>query len=83
MRLLDLPTDLASTLNSENSSDIGAATDLPLDAALAIDTAPRTCGRELNSAGRSGSSEPPWPVPVGSPVCPMKPSITRWKTMPS
>ncbi|MCT8176332.1 biosynthetic-type acetolactate synthase large subunit [Variovorax sp. CY25R-8] len=41
MRLLDLPTDLASTLNSENSSDIGAATDLPLDAALAIDTAPR------------------------------------------
>jgi acetolactate synthase-1/2/3 large subunit len=41
MRLLDLPTDLASTLNSENSSDIDAATDLPLDAALAIDTAPR------------------------------------------
>ncbi len=41
MRLIDLPTDLASTLNSENSSDIGAATDLSLDAALAIDTAPR------------------------------------------
>lgn len=41
MRLLDLPNDLALTLDAENLSDIGAATDLPLDAALAIDTAPR------------------------------------------
>jgi len=41
MRLLDLPNDLALTLDSENLSDIDAATDLPLDAALAIDTAPR------------------------------------------
>lgn len=41
MRLLDLPNDLALTLDAENSSDIDAATDLPLDAALAIDTAPR------------------------------------------
>ena len=35
-----------------------------------------------NSAGRSGSSEPPVPVPVGSPVCAMKPSMTRWKATP-
>ncbi|SFO46861.1 acetolactate synthase, large subunit [Variovorax sp. PDC80] len=41
MRLLDLPNDLALTLDAENLSDIDAATDLPLDAALAIDTAPR------------------------------------------
>ncbi len=41
MRLLDLPNDLALTLDAENLSDIGAATDLSLDAALAIDTAPR------------------------------------------
>ena len=41
MRLLDLPNDLALTLDAENLSDIGVATDLPLDAALAIDTAPR------------------------------------------
>jgi hypothetical protein len=37
----------------------------------------------LNSALRSGLSEPPMPVPVGSPPCAMKPSITRWNTTPS
>ena len=31
----------------------------------------------VNSAGRSGSFDPPVPVPVGSPPCAMKPSITR------
>ena len=30
----------------------------------AIDTTPRMCGRSLNSAGRSGSVEPPSPVPL-------------------
>ena len=48
----------------------------------AIDTEPRTCGSFENSA-LSGSPMPPEPVPVGSPVCAMKPSITRWKTTPS
>ena len=43
----------------------------------AIETLPRKCGIALNSAFRSGSEEPPCPVPVGSPVCAMKPSITR------
>ena len=45
--------------------------------ARAIDTVPRKCGTALNSALRSGSGDPPVPVPVGSPVCAMKPSITR------
>ena len=49
----------------------------------AIDTVPRRCGMALNSALRSGSCDPPPPVPVGSPVCAMKPSITRWKASPS
>src|SRR5260370_15064208 len=48
----------------------------------AIETAPRTCGCLLNSAG-SVSPMPPVPVPVGSPVWAMKPSITRWKTPPA
>ena len=43
----------------------------------AIDSVPRKCGIGLNSALRSGSGEPPCPVPVGSPVCAMNPSITR------
>src|SRR3546814_2777870 len=38
--------------------------------ARAIATVPRRCGRSLNSAFRSGRSDPPWPVAVGSPVCP-------------
>ena len=50
--------------------------------ARAIDTVPRTCGSLLNSAF-SFLPEPPVPVPCGQPVCAMKPSITRWKTMPS
>jgi lipopolysaccharide export system permease protein len=44
---------------------------------------PRSNGTSLNSAGRSASSEPPRPVPVGSPVCAMKPGMTRWKVTPS
>src|SRR5664280_1228608 len=51
-------------------------------AARAIDTVPRTCGSLLNSA-LSFWPEPPVPVPCGQPVCAMKPSITRWNTMPS
>ena len=46
-------------------------------------TVPRLNGSWVNSALMSGSLEPPMPVPVGSPVWAMKPSITRWKTMPS
>ena len=46
----------------------------------AIDTLPRRWGSRLNSALRSGSSEPPCPVPLGSPVWAMKPGITRWNT---
>ena len=49
----------------------------------AIEQVPRTCGSALNSALRSGSSEPPEPVPVGSPVWAMKPSMTRWNGTPS
>ena len=44
--------------------------------ARAIDTVPRTWGSLLNSAGRFWP-EPPMPVPVGSPVCAMKPAMTR------
>ena len=44
---------------------------------------PRSNGTFENSALRSGLDEPPVPVPVGSPVCAMKPGITRWKTTPS
>ena len=43
----------------------------------AIETMPRTCFSPLNSACRLGSSEPPAPVPVGSPVCAINPAITR------
>ena len=42
----------------------------------AIATAPRANGSGENSAFK-GCPEPPVPVPVGSPVCAMKPSITR------
>ena len=49
----------------------------------AIETTPRTCGSALNSACRSGRSEPPVPVPFGQPVWAMKPSITRWNATPS
>src|SRR5690348_8758660 len=51
--------------------------------ARAMEQVPRTCGSELNSALRFGYFEPPVPVPFGHPVCAMKPSITRWKTIPS
>ena len=49
----------------------------------AMEQTPRTCGSRLNSAVRFGLSEPPEPVPVGSPPWAMKPGITRWKTTPS
>src|SRR3982074_796186 len=48
----------------------------------AIEVVRRTCGSLLNSAF-SFLPEPPVPVPCGQPVCAMKPSITRWNTMPS
>src|ERR1043165_3930010 len=51
-------------------------------AARAIEVVPRTCGSLLNSA-LSFLPEPPVPVPCGHPVCAMKPSMTRWNTMPS
>ena len=44
--------------------------------ARAIETVPRTCFSFENSA-LSLLPEPPVPVPVGSPVCAMKPSMTR------
>ena len=43
---------------------------------LAIPRTPLTNGLSLNSALISERSEPPIPVPVGSPVCAIKPSIT-------
>src|SRR5690606_19328 len=46
----------------------------------AIEQVPRTCGASLNSALRSGLSEPPIPVPVGSPPWAIKSGITRWNT---
>ena len=46
-------------------------------------TVPRLNGVFVNSAGMFGRSDPPVPVPVGSPVCAMKPGMTRWNTMPS
>src|SRR5215212_4472745 len=49
----------------------------------AMPSVPRLKGSLENSAGMSGSFEPPMPVPVGSPVCAMNPSMTRWKIMPS
>ena len=52
-------------------------------AVRAIETVPRLCFSSENSALRSGRSEPPEPVPVGSPVCAMKPGMTRWNTTPS
>ena len=51
--------------------------------ARAIEQVPRTCGSALNSCLMFGYFEPPVPVPFGQPVWAMKPSITRWKTMPS
>ena len=50
----------------------------------AIEQTPRKCFSLENSDLRSGFSEPPAPVPVGSPPpCAMKPGITRWNTTPS
>ena len=51
--------------------------------AALIDISPMRKYRIEGSASRSGSAEPPWPVPVGSPPWAMKPSITRWKMIPS
>ena len=51
--------------------------------ARAIEQTPRTCGSSLNSACRSGLSDPPMPVPCGQPPCAMKPSITRWNFTPA
>src|SRR5438552_945120 len=45
--------------------------------ALAMPTVPRAKWALENSACILGSFDPPVPVPVGSPVCAMKPSITR------
>src|SRR3546814_17861604 len=39
----------------------------------AIEQTPRTLCSRLNSAGSSGLSEPPVPVPVGSPPCALVP----------
>ncbi len=63
---------LASSKQMKNwlSAELG-------DCARAMDTAPRVCGSLLNSA-LSFWPEPPMPVPVGSPVWAMKPSMTRW-----
>ena len=49
----------------------------------AAPTMPRVKGTLLNSALRSGRSEPPVPVPVGSPPWAMKPGMTRWNGVPS
>ena len=49
----------------------------------AMEQVPRTWLMLENSAFRSGSCEPPCPVALGSPVCAMKPSITRWNLIPS
>ena len=47
--------------------------------ARAMPTTPRLNGVLLNSAGRLGYFEPPVPSPrAPSPVCAMKPEITRW-----
>ena len=51
--------------------------------ARAIEQVPRLWCSALNSCLRFGYFEPPVPVPWGQPVCAMKPSMTRWKTMPS
>ena len=45
----------------------------------AMPTMPRLNGTLENSAGRFGYFEPPVPLKfLPSPVCAMKPSITRW-----
>ncbi len=56
---------------------------LSADSARAAATVPRKNGMLVNSALRSGSSEPPSPVPFGSPPWAMKPGITRWNVSPS
>ena len=56
---------------------------LPGSCARAMPQTPRTKCRWLNSGGIFGSLLPPVPVPVGSPPCAMKPSITRWNGVPS
>ena len=47
----------------------------------AMPTTPRANGVSVNSAGKVGQLRAARPVPVGSPVWAMKPSITRWKTI--
>ena len=50
----------------------------------AMPTMPRLNGTLENSALRSGYFEPPVPLPFcPSPVCAMKPAITRWNGTPS
>ena len=48
----------------------------------AAPTVPRRNGSELNSAFRSGSVDPPSPVPFGSPPCAMKPGIDAVEVQP-
>src|SRR5215210_2132054 len=79
------PTTVYCPLRKDPSANMMKNCELALFGSCdrAMPRVPRLKGSLENSAGMSGSFEPPMPVPVGSPVCAMNPSMTRWKIMPS
>ena len=61
---------------------------LSYDCERAMEIAPRVCDRGFSTPLAENSpwmvlSEPPRPVPCGSPPCIMKPAMIRWKVRPS
>ena len=70
-----LPFSEAPSANMMKNCELAES----LLAARAMPTMPRLNGTLENSAARFGYFEPPVPLKfLPSPVCAMKPSITRW-----
>ena len=75
--------DLESMAGESSGAGLGAGMYPDFDNAMYMnDDMLDRPSRSAEKGDGAGSGEPPVPVPVGSPVCAMKPSITRWKITP-